>query len=313
MDEPQAYCNGRFLPASELAVSPTDTGFVLGATIAEQLRTFSGKLFRLRDHLARLARSLEILGVRPEVTCDELAAAAGELVARNHALIDPGDDLGLTIFVTPGVYPVYAASDGPAEPNVSMHTYPLPFRLWADKYRSGQALRTTGIEQVPSASWPAALKCRSRMHYYLADRQAALAEPGARALLLDAEGRVAETSTANVVVYRADQGLVSPPESQALEGISLEQLWQLAADLGIPTSRRELSLDRVATADEVLLTSTPLCLLPVVRLDGEPIGRGTPGVVFGRLLRAWSELVGVDVAEQAKRFARRDSALSGSQ
>ncbi len=62
----------------------------------------------------------------------------------------------------------------------------------------------------------------------------------------------------------------------------------------------------VARADEVLLASTPVCLLPVTRLNGRPIGDGEPGEVFRRLLAAWSDLVGVDVSGQAKRFAGRD-------
>lgn len=307
MDEPLAYLNGRLLPASKLSLSPTDAGFVLGATVAEQLRTFSGRLFRLNEHLARLAHSLEIVDVDPGLTLDEMARLAEELVAQNHRLLEPGDDLGLSIFVTPGQYAAYAAGNGPpAPPTVCLHTYPLPFRLWADKYRNGQALRTTPIEQVSARSWPAALKCRSRMHYYLADREAAAAEPGSRALLLDARGRVTEASTANVVIYTASEGLISPPGANVLEGISLAQLWRLAAGLGISnTVRRELVPEEVAAADEVFLTSTPLCLLPVVRLDGRPIGRGTPGAMFSRLLATWSERVGLDIAAQAAAFADR--------
>ena len=73
MEEPQAYLNGRFIPASRLAISPTDAGFVLGATVAEQLRAFAGKLFRLDDHLARLEQSLEIVG---DVSLRQMCLAA---------------------------------------------------------------------------------------------------------------------------------------------------------------------------------------------------------------------------------------------
>ena len=228
-----------------MTVSPTDAGFVLGATVGEQLRTFSGRIFRLGDHLDRLYHSLDIVGVDPGLRRIEMAEVAEDLVARNHRLVHPGDDLGMTIFITPGTYAAYTSGNEPqTPPTVGLHTAPLAFRLWADKYRTGQSLRTTSIRQVPAESWPGSLKCRSRMHYYLADREAAAAEPQARALLLDADGRVSETSTANLVVYTSREGLVAPPVSQALEGISLRQLWQLAADLGIPTTRRDLSVRR---------------------------------------------------------------------
>jgi len=304
MTEPLAFLNGRWIPASQLAVSAVDAGFVLGATVAEQLRTFGGKLFRLDEHLARLEHSLEVVGIEPGMTLREIARAAAELVRRNHSLLAPGDDLGLTIFVTPGIYPAYAET-GAGGPTVAMHTYRLPFRLWAEKYETGQSLVTTPLRQVPSECWPAELKCRSRMHYYLADRHAARVEPGARALLLDRDGRVIEASTANVLICRADEGLLSPPAARILPGISLAVVGELARDLAIPKAERELTPDDLAAADEALLSSTPFCLLPVTRFDGREIGGGRPGPVFAKLLRAWAERVGLDPAEQARRFAGR--------
>jgi len=304
MDEPQAYLSGRFIPASSAAIPLTDSGFVLGAAVAEQLRTFAGKLFRLDDHLDRLEQSLNIVGVDPGLGRDELTHVARELVDRNYRLVSPGDDLGLSIVVTPGPYPAYSLP-GSGGPTVCLHTYLLPFRLWADKYRTGQVLVTTDVEQVSPKSWPPRLKCRSRVHFYLADRQAAMAEPGARALMLDAQGFVVEASTANVMIHTARDGLESPPRHKVLPGISMREVNELAQKLGIPIAQRELTPADVAAADEALLTSTPMCLLPVTRFNGRPIGDGVPGEVFRRLLAAWSDLVGIDIAAQAERFVKR--------
>jgi branched-subunit amino acid aminotransferase/4-amino-4-deoxychorismate lyase len=279
-------------------------GFVLGTTVAEQLRTFAGKIFRLDDHLARLEQSLEIIGVDPGIDRKEMACAAAELAERNHRLLDPNDDLGLSIFVTPGQNPSYSSNVSTA-PTAAMHTYALSFRMWAEKYGQGQSLVTTAIEQVSSRCWPPNLKCRSRMHYYLADREAAKIEPGARALLLDADGAVSEASTANIAIYTKADGLLAPPHAKVLPGISLAEVTRLADRLRIPNSERNLTLADVASADEVMLTSTPFCLLPVTRLNTRPIGDGSPGPVFRRILAAWSESVGVDIATQARRFADR--------
>ena len=305
MDGPQAFLGGRWIPASAAAIPVGDAGFVLGATVAEQLRTFGGELFRLEDHLARLEQSLRIVGVDPGMSVDQLAGVARELVARNHRLLAAGDDLGLSILVTPGAYPAYSPP-GPANPTVCLHTYPLPFQLWAEKYSRGEALVSTEVEQISPRSWPPGLKCRSRMHYYLADRQAGRSDPGARALLLDREGFVTEASTANLLVWKSGEGLISPPSEKILRGISLGVLVELAGRLGISTIHRDLRPEEVASADEVLLTSTPVCLLPVTRFNGRPVGDGRPGEVFRRLLAAWSELVGLEIAGQAKRLAGRD-------
>jgi branched-chain amino acid aminotransferase len=300
MNEPIAYLNGQWIPAYAAAVPVGDAGFVLGITVAEQLRTFAGKLFHLDGHLVRLAHSLEIVGVDPGLPLDELGRIGEELVSRNFPLLPPGGDLGLSMVVTPGGYPVYPPP-GPPRPTVCLHTYPLPFHRWAEKYRTGQALATTAVEQVSERCWPSDLKCRSRMHYYLADRAAAATDPQARALLLDSRGFVTEASTANLLIYREGEGLISPPWSKVLHGITLLATFELADKLGIPAGQRELTIDDVASADEAMLTSTTVSVLPVTRLNGRPIGSGRPGAIFSRLLAAWSEMVGLDIAAQARK------------
>jgi branched-chain amino acid aminotransferase len=305
MTEPIAYLNGSLITTSQAAVPVSDAGFVLGVTVAEQLRTFNGKLFRLDEHLVRLERSLAIVGVDPGHSQAELADIAQRLVEHNHKLLSPGDDLGLTMFVTPGPYPTMVADPAAIGPTVCLHTFPVPFRLWASKYREGEALCTTAVEQVSTRSWPAELKCRSRMHYFLADRQARTTYPGARAVMLDEDGMVTESTTANVLIYRQDEGIVTPPAAKILPGISLAVLKELAQKMGIRFRERNLAPHDLAAADEVLLCSTSPCVLPVTKFNGQPIGAGVPGKVHGQLLAAWSQLVGLDIGAQAQRFMTR--------
>jgi branched-chain amino acid aminotransferase len=305
MNEPWVYLNGEWLAASKAVLSLTDAGFVLGATIAEQLRTFHGKIFRLDNHLSRLDHSLHLVGIETLIERETLAELAREIVARNHPLLERGDDLGLSIFVTPGPYHAYSATPGPTQPTVCLHTYPLPFRYWAEKYHSGQFLATTDVRQVPAECWPSEIKCRSRMHFFLADRQAAKNYSQSRAVLLDRDGNITEASTANVLLYRRDEGLISPPAHKILHGISLMELFDLASALQIPCAERDFTPQEAAAAEEVLLSSTPFCLLPCTRFNGQPVAAGRPGEIYSRLLAAWSELVGLDIIQQAERFAAR--------
>jgi branched-subunit amino acid aminotransferase/4-amino-4-deoxychorismate lyase len=303
MSEPQAFLNGQLVPAAQAMLSVADAGFVQGTSVAEQLRTFDGRLFRLAMHIERLFHSLAIVEVNPGLEMADFAAAAQELVARNYPLLPPGSDLGLAMFVTPGLYPAMAGEA--SRPTVCLHTFPLQFKLWAGKFSQGERLATTPVRQVPLECWPAELKCRSRMHYYLADRAAQARFPGSRALMLDQAGRVVEATTANVVLYRADTGLFLPPAGQILPGISLAVLLELAEKLGVPQVERDLLPADVLAADEVYLTSTSVCMLPVVQLDGQPIGTGQVGPQYGRFMAAWNELVGLDVVAQATRFATK--------
>jgi branched-chain amino acid aminotransferase len=305
LPEPLAYLNGRWLPLSQAAIGIFDTGFIQGVTVAEQLRTFKGKLFRLDLHLERLAHSLEIIGVDPGMPLTEIGQIATELVEQNRKLIDPDDDLGATMFVTPGNSPSYFSVAPSKGPTVGIHTQPLSFGTWAEKYRTGDSLVVTDVQHVPRACWPPELKCRSRMHYYLADKKACEAQPGARALLLDEDGHVTEASTANILIYDTDRGLISPPKDYILPGVTVAVVEELAAQLAIPFSHRELTVSDVAQANEVLLCSTSPCIWSVTQLNGRPIANGQPGPISRRMREAWSQMVGVDIEAQALRFASR--------
>ncbi|MEY3032250.1 MAG: hypothetical protein RLZZ622_725 [Planctomycetota bacterium] len=297
-----AWQDGRFLPREHLAVSPGDAGFVLGATVTEQLRTFRGELFLPEAHAERLERSLAAIGLIASRPLPEVFAAAAELARHNHALLTAGRDaaaadLGLVIFVTPGDLAAQHAGRA-GSPTTVVHSFPLACSLWAQAYNAGVGLRSVSIQQVPAGCWPIKAKIRSRMHYFLADREAAAAEPGARPLLAHADGRISETSTANVAVV-CGRTITAPPTTDALPGVSLRHLEQLAHAAGLSWQARSLYRDDLISADEVLLTSTPWCLQSAVRLDGVPIGAGTPGSLYRQLLAAWSEGVGLDIVGQA--------------
>lgn len=308
--QPLALLNGRMIPAAELMIPAYDAGFVLGATVSEQLRTFGGKLFKLDEHLARLRNGLEITGIEAGCTIEQFATWANELVAANHPLLDPADDLGLSIFVTPGPYGTFAPPGAERRATIGMSTYPLPFQLWADKYSVGERLAVSEVRQINVSSWPRDLKCRSRMHYYLAEQEIRRRAPGARPLLLDEFGHVNETPTANVVGYigASDSGyIVAPFERGVLPGISQAELVEIAIrqEIADGGGRNFTPVELLRELGELWITSTPFCLLPVVTLDDDPIGEGRPGPVYRKLLDAWSNEVGVDIAAQAQRFAAR--------
>lgn len=304
MPEFVAYCSGQWIPASRLAVPYDDAGFVLGATVTEQLRTFKGEIFCLDEHLQRLNESLQIASIDIGSTWRDLPGVTREVARRNFERIERGDDLGIGIFATPGSYATL--DDGVSRgPCIAVYPYRLPFSLWAEHYRGGLSLQISSVAQIPSRSLPPALKCRSRMHYYLADREAQRRMPGARPVLLDEHGFVTETPTANVLAYRVDEGLVSPPHEEILPGISLMTTRRLAERHGIRFVERRIGAEGLATADEVLITGTSICILPVVRCGDQKIGGGVPGAVFDRLLDAWCQHVGLDIAAQAEHFSRR--------
>jgi branched-chain amino acid aminotransferase len=300
MPEPLVYLNGHLIPASQASLKIYDAGIVLGATVTEMTRTFRHVLYRLDDHIARLYRSLKYTRMDIGQSPSEFAAASRELVKHNLKLIGPDEELGLIHFVTAGEFPVYAGSaagGARTTPTVCAHTFPLPFELWAAKMQHGVHVVTPATRHVPPQCFDPKMKYRSRMHYYLADHEARLVDPDAVALLLDLDGNVTETSGANFLLV--DRGtIVSPTLTNILPGISRQTVIELAGRLAIPFVERDIQVHSVMNADEAFLSTTPYCLMPVTKINGVPIGDGQPGPVYRRLLAAWSEMVGVDIAGQ---------------
>lgn len=313
MTEALAYLNGRMMPASEARLAVFDAGVVLGATVSELIRTFQHRLYRFEDHLDRLGQSLKTMRLEIGLSRDDVISACNELVAHNAGLQDEDDELGLVAFVTAGEYPTYAGMSGRAArtaPTVCFHTFPLPFDLWAEKMLSGAALVVPSVRHIPPECLDPGMKCRSRMHFYLADREARALDPGATALLLDLAGHVTETATANFLMIEGG-ALVSPDRRHILPGISRAVVLDLAGKLSLPVVERAISIVEAQNADEAFLTSTPYCMLPVTRINGVALGAGRPGPLFRRLLAAWSRAVGLDIEKQIVAGARKRRGAAG--
>lgn len=315
MTEPWVYLNGKVLPASQAHLTIFDAGVVLGATVTEMTRTFHHRPFRLRDHVERLYRSLRYTRMNVTISKDEMIAATEELIGANAKLLDAGDELGIVHFVTAGEFPIYAGMAGKqalSSPTVCIHTFPLPYELWAHKMEVGAHLVTPSIRHVPPQCYDPKMKYRSRMHYYLADKEAQIGDPDAAALLLDLDGNVTETSGANFLIVERGV-IVSPTTDNTLPGISRATVIELAEQLGIPFVERDFQVYNVINADEAFTASTPYCLLPVTKINGLPIANGKPGPVFRRLMDAWSQRVELDIVKQFEDGAkRREKALSES-
>lgn len=298
MSEPLVYLNGRFVPAAQAHLAIWDAGVVQGATIAEMTRTFGKQLFRFDDHLDRLFSALHLTHMNIGLSRRELSAISLELLTHNARLLDERAELGLVHFVTAGESALYALGRPPRrEPTTCAHTFALPFASWAERMRRGVHLLTPSIRQVPPQCWDASMKCRSRMHYYLAEREVHERDAEAWALLLDLAGNVTETNSGNFLMVERGV-LVSPPSDYTRAGVSRAMVLELAEALDIPFLARDIPLAEAMQADEAFLSSTSYCLMPVTKINDVPLGDGRPGPIYRALLSAWSQRVGVDIERQ---------------
>ncbi len=294
-----AYWNGVEIPASEARLPVTDLGVVGGLAVSEMLRTFRHAPFRVAEHLARLSQSLELTGLAPRVTMVELETALRRVVTHNTARLEAHVDVGVILFVTAGPNPTYVGQAAAREAGctVVIHTFALQTSAWADWYRTGVSLRTSSVPAMPTSIVDRRVKSRSRMGWHQAQRAVATIEPAALAILLDEDGTLTETAAANLVLRRGAD-IASPPAGRVLEGVSLGMTLELAARRGYRVTRRPITPVEAYVADELWLTTTPACLIPVTRYDGRAIGTGVPGEGFRDMLADWSTAVGVDLRAQ---------------
>jgi branched-chain amino acid aminotransferase len=138
------------------------------------------------------------------------------------------------------------------------------------------------------------------LHWWLADQQAAVIEPGSKALLLDHDGYVTETSTSCFFLVR--NGRIVTSNRGVLNSLSGQIVEEVADSLNIPFERRAICESELETADEAFLSSTPVGILPVSHLNGRRLSPFHDTSVTGLITDAWSQLVGLDIVGQVLNF-----------
>ena len=294
------WLNGEYVPRSEAKISMTDRGFRLGDVVFDTSRTFNGVVFRLRDHLDRLYRSLKYTRIDPGMSIDEMERVTLDVVQHNEEVRRAAnDDYMVTQIVTRGE----GAAIDAARANVSVWIDPIDFVRYAPLYETGAHVVIPRTRSYSPDQLDPKVKHYSRLNFVMAELETRDVDPNAFPVLLDTDGNVSESIGANFCVVT--EGVLRTPGGRSiLHGISRMTLLELAKQLDIPTSEEDLQPYDVYTADEAFLCTTPYSLLPVGRADNRKIGSKAPGPITKQLLAAWSEMVGLDIVDQVVERAR---------
>lgn len=301
------YLNGDLVPEAEAKISIYDSALMFGDMVFEMTRSFRKQQFRLREHLERLYASMRYVHIPEPMSIDEMEEVCARVQAANDPLFADTDEHRLMINISRGPLGFYAEIfGGRMEPTVVVADFPLKWTVAAmgHLFDTGINAVITSQRAIPAQLLDPKVKSRSRLHYQMANIEAANFEGEDNwALLLDPDGYVAEGTGDNFFIVSG--GVIRTPEPRnALRGISRAYVLELGRELGIPCEETNIESYDVQMADEAFMTGTPFCMLPVTRLNGEPIGDGGVGPTFRRLLDRWSANVGVDIAEQIKAWSR---------
>lgn len=295
-----AWFNGEIMPEGQVMIPYRDKSWKSGDGAFDMTRTFNGEIFRLREHIERFYRSLRYLRIDPGYSPAEMIAVSEEVVARNAHLRESVGDWWVCQRVSRGVDAVGDEGWDHLGPNVVVDVTPLPLAARATQFRDGAEMMTTTMRRTA----PSMLSPRAKMNNYLnmivAGQPIKAARPDAWPVLLDENGNIAEGSGSNVFIVQ-DGELRTPRGRYVLEGVSRQMTIDLAGKLGIPCAEADIDLFDAANADEIFMTSTSLCILPVSRFNGASVGPepwAGAGPVTQRLIDAYAGEVGLDFVQQ---------------
>ncbi|MBK6617600.1 MAG: D-amino acid aminotransferase [Nitrosomonas sp.] len=265
------YLNGKFLPIEQAYVPVLDRGFIFGDGIYEVIPVYSRLPFRLDEHLTRLQHSLDGIRLTNPYTISHWRNLIESLIAQNE-----GEDQYLYLHITRGVAKRDHAFPAGVESTVFMMSTPLAI--------PSQELLTTGVAAITAQDnrWGRCdIKAISLLPNVLLRQLAVDARTMETILLRD--GLLTEGAASNIFIVRNHILLAPPKDHRMLPGITYDLVLEMAAANAIDHEVRDITEHELRTAQEIMLTSSTKEILPIVQLDGQPIGNTLPGEVFRKL------------------------------
>ena len=270
------YIDDRYVAPEEATISIFDSGFTRGDAVYDTVSVWKGLFFRLDDHVARFFRSC----ARARLTCpnseDEVKRILAQCVRRAEL-----EDAYTQTIVTRGNYP----SPTQRDPRLCRNRFiglALPY-IWIippERQIEGINLVISENRRTPAEAIDPRVK-----NFNWMDLQRGLFEAldrgGDTAVLCTPSGYLAEVPGFNLFVVEGDELLT--PRTNVLEGITRQTVFDLAAELGVPTREGDLEPEALRRAKEAFLSSTAGGIMPVSQVDGVPLGDGRPGPISAQM------------------------------
>lgn len=282
--DPKVYINGKLFDKSEARVSVFDHGLLYGDGVFEGIRAYSGRVFRLQQHVDRLFESAKGIHLEIPMTRAAMADAIKQTLATNKLT-----DAYIRVVVTRGAGSLGLDPRKTTDPQVIIITDKIALYP-PELYEHGLKI----ITAATTRNHPNAVNPRIKSLNYLNNIMGKIEATQAgclEALMLNHKGEVAECTGDNVFVVQ--HGVIHTPSSDSgiLEGITRAAVIGLAREAGYTVIERTMDRLDVFKADECFLTGTAAELIPVVECDGRVIGDGRPGPITRELRERFHALV----------------------
>lgn len=280
------YLDGQYYSESDAKVSVFDHGLLYGDGIFEGIRFYNGRVFKLKEHIDRLFCSAKAILLELPMSHAQFMAATVETCRQNNLR-----DGYIRLVVTRGVGTLGLNPNRCKNPSViiiadKIQLYPEDF------YRKGMEIITVPTVRSLHSALNPAIKSLNYLNNILAKIEANNAGCE-EAVMLNAEGFVAECTGDNVFIVKEGHLLTPPLSAGALYGITRRTVMDIAAEAGLKVGEPNLTRYDLFNADECFLTGTAAEMVPVVKIDGRVIGTGKPGPITQQLLEKYHALTKV--------------------
>ena len=270
------YLNGQFLPRAEAKLSVDERGFFFGDGVYEVTRVVRGRLFEWERHARRLARGLRELRIEPGLDIDAIRSLQERLVRENEMLEGQGT-----------VYLQITRGAAPRTHHFPPAGTPATVFLSASPFTPPNEIRGRGVAVVtyPDYRWSRCdLKTVNLLPAVMAKQFAS--DHDAFESIFVREAVVTEGSHTNFFGVIGGEVRTYPNSNYVLPGVTRDVVIELARELGIPASETPIYRHEIAQLEEAFLTGTTTDVMPVVAIDGKPVGNGRPGAITMRLYEA---------------------------
>jgi branched-chain amino acid aminotransferase len=286
-----AWLNGKIIPWEDCKIHTRAPGAAWGVNVFEGVRAYWSpnhkqlRVFRLDDHLHRLAQSARSLRISPSHDGAELRDACLELLDANGVREDAHVVIGCYLDTSDG----FDALGLSAKAGAHITAMPVPRRR---AFEEGIAVGFTSWRRVGEDVMPPRIKTGANYHNGRLAHQDAVRNGYDTALMLNSRGTIAEAPDAAIVMVRGGRLVTPPVISGVLESITVKTVAEIAEEaLDIKTDCREIDRAELDVADEVFLCGTLAEILPVTSIDRLPVGKATPGPVTSQLQTLYDDTV----------------------
>ncbi|MDH5423396.1 MAG: D-amino acid aminotransferase [Gammaproteobacteria bacterium] len=272
------YLNGEFKEISQACVSVLDRGFLFGDGVYEVIPAYGGHLLRLESHLQRLQNSLDGIRLANPLSNPAWESMLNQLLAKNS-----GEDQSIYLQITRGVA---VSRDHNFPHQVQSTVFAMCNRLTSmPRLEAEQGIEAVTLDDI---RWRACnIKTTALLANTLLRQQAT--DKGAGEAILIRDGHATEGSASNVFVVLSGVIVTAPTGPLLLPGITRDLVLELADTHNIPCQQRDITEVELRSASEIWITSSTREILPVVKLDGEPVGTGRAGPLWQQMIDLYQQ------------------------